>query len=138
LDGQATAQLVAIKKLSRLVRSEAASTDVRTKARKILNAATANYTAMWSTIWSYESSIKSCTNTTLCVTVDLTPSANSFKAGSKKMIGFANQLAGLLKAVGSRYTGKKGIKTVKAEDSDIIQSISQIPLTASNCSVPKA
>lgn len=135
LDGQAAAQLRLIRRARSLIYKAGGSSSEKKIADKSLSAASTLYLQMWQSVWSYDSVIVSCSNTSLCATVDISAKAQTFKAGSQSMV---NLLADAIKALKSardkRRAGRKLTLSMTKLHQTNLAGIAAVPLTKSDCS----
>jgi hypothetical protein len=133
-DSSGFRQLRLIRRARLLVFNTTKSSTQRLAVSKIANSAAANYRQMWTSIWSYQSSVLSCTNRDLCANVDISGNVKSFEAGSARMVELLDQAVLVLRQSTRRRTsGRPLLRSMTTLHRSNLESTSRLPLAQSVC-----
>jgi hypothetical protein len=123
-----------VRRARALVFKATASPAKRKLVSKLGTSASDVYQQMWTALWTYQSTITSCTNLTLCTNVDISANVKTFQAGSQRMVDLLDQAVRVLRQVsGNRNSGASLVRSMRKAHASNIAESARIPATQSTC-----
>jgi hypothetical protein len=135
LDGGAATQLKLIKRVTSAASKGRTTASQRKQLNSINTSASKTYSQMWTSVWSYQTVILSCSNTVNCVAVDISEASVNYSTSSTQMVRLMRQAISVFNSVKNpRRVNSKALKAaMDKQHSNNLNDVRKIPVTQSYC-----